>query len=488
MKNIILNITLLCSLSLSVYSQSICDPYANPNSYYDAGPNVFTCSGGSIATIVANCEWSNSQIATLKSGLLSVYGKPVYGANGIEEADLLALASVEYNCHAYAWHLTEGNANKVWINNIDNGNSNLSKYWSGDYACFEEVFSESQAEKIHYYSGDHSAVKSSVVGKYESKWGKNFLVRHHPTTCPSDYQSAYRKYYKKKPTIIGPSSVCPGSTETFTAHNFSGTVTWTCSSNLKITSTNGNMATVKSNSRGGLLSPPTSDGQNDLSLESTDNSSRAYKPINPDPTGWIKASDAITGKSVQVFVIASTVWLSDMATTINYTGSGNTLFTICMPPSLPDISWEVLPSWIGVWYYGDNLSYTFEFDKNMVGIRTIKATATNECGSTVSTFLVDVSGRGGGVSVYPNPSSDILTIEINADFTQEAVDSQESSNTPFTFDIRLYDGQGNMLRQQSTKGDTVQFNVSNLPNGIYYLHIYDGVNSTLEMQQIVIEH
>ena len=33
-----------------------------------------------------------------------------------------------------------------------------------------------------------------------------------------------------------------------------------------------------------------------------------------------------------------------------------------------------------------------------------------------------------------------------------------------------------------------QFNVSNLPNGIYYLHVYDDVNSNPEIQQIMVEH
>ena len=55
------------------------------------------------------------------------------------------------------------------------------------------------------------------------------------------------------------------------------------------------------------------------------------------------------------------------------------------------------------------------------------------------------------------------------------------------FGIRLYDGQGNLLRQAITKGGMVQFNVSNFPNGIYYLHIYDGENSSPEIQQIMVE-
>jgi len=81
--------------------------------------------------------------------------------------------------------------------------------------------------------------------------------------------------------------------------------------------------------------------------------------------------------------------------------------------------------------------------------------------------------------VYPNPVSDVLYIEL---------DPPASSKTQITFDVRLLDGQGNLLRQTFTKGGTVEFNVSTLPDGVYYLHIYDGVSEKPEMHQIMVEH
>jgi len=51
----------------------------------------------------------------------------------------------------------------------------------------------------------------------------------------------------------------------------------------------------------------------------------------------------------------------------------------------------------------------------------------------------------------------------------------------------MYDGQGIMVRQASAKDGTVQFNVSNLPPGTYYLHVYDGVSREPEVHQIVVE-
>ena len=84
---------------------------------------------------------------------------------GLTPSDIIAPSTITYNCHAYAWHLIEGNSEKVWIINIDH---NLDTYWSSDYGCFEEC-TESEAEKILYVCGDHSAVPSTVAGKYESK-------------------------------------------------------------------------------------------------------------------------------------------------------------------------------------------------------------------------------------------------------------------------------------------------------------------------------
>jgi len=95
-------------------------------------------------------------------------------------------------------------------------------------------------------------------------------------------------------------------------------------------------------------------------------------------------------------------------------------------------------------------------------------------------------GRGSSpLKVYPNPVSNILTIDVNALVLLSPVDKNSRSSP--SCDVRLYDMQGGLLRQATAKGGTVQFNVSNLPDGIYYLHVYDGVNSTPIMQQVMIE-
>lgn len=109
----------------------------------------------------------------------------------------------------------------------------------------------------------------------------------------------------------------------------------------------------------------------------------------------------------------------------------------------------------------------------------------NECGYS-EFFDYDVVYYGNRSlslhTAYPNPVSGILTVEIGAD---AAVSSR--SHTVTSYDVRLYDGQGNLKRQQKVKGGKIEFNVRNLPVGVYYLHIYDGVSDIPEFHQIVVE-
>lgn len=74
--------------------------------------------------------------------------------------------------------------------------------------------SSSEGQKIHYYLGDHSAVRSSAgQGLYESKWGALPLVRHAPDYVPYSYVSDYRKYYRRS-YIVGNFS-CTGFSGSF---------------------------------------------------------------------------------------------------------------------------------------------------------------------------------------------------------------------------------------------------------------------------------
>ena len=95
------------------------------------------------------------------------------------------------------------------------------------------------------------------------------------------------------------------------------------------------------------------------------------------------------------------------------------------------------------------------------------------------------TGSGNNILAYPNPASDIITVVLNSPFETQA---RTSSQTALNFNIYLYNEQGVLMRHVTSKGNNVEINVSGLPNGYYYLHVYDGVNPMPEMRAILVKH
>ena len=91
---------------------------------------------------------------------------------------------------------------------------------------------------------------------------------------------------------------------------------------------------------------------------------------------------------------------------------------------------------------------------------------------------------------YPNPVSDILYVNLDMVIEEQRTTSSGQSNQapkqPIQpFDIRLYNKQGVVVRQAKASEGTVEFNVYNLPEGTYFLHIeYEG---EIEKHQIIIK-
>ena len=89
-------------------------------------------------------------------------------------------------------------------------------------------------------------------------------------------------------------------------------------------------------------------------------------------------------------------------------------------------------------------------------------------------------------STYPNPVNDILNVSIN----QQAIQAKylakgKTVNNPVCT-IRLYNMMGNMVSNTESSDNNVQINVSNLPDGIYFMHFLDGSSNTPEMKKIII--
>ena len=117
--------------------------------WYDLGANVFTCKNGVIETTVPRRELNATELGFIYNALTDPNGE--YVSLGITPSDIVAQPTAYYNCHAFAFHLTEGNTKKVWINDYKlNGGNNLSTYWDSNVGCFYEVFTEAEADKVVY--------------------------------------------------------------------------------------------------------------------------------------------------------------------------------------------------------------------------------------------------------------------------------------------------------------------------------------------------
>ena len=107
----------------------------------------------------------------------------------------LGEATSKYNCHAYAWSMSEG-GREVWMNDP-------TLYMTdGSYTLTNSA--DPKATKIYYYNDNpyelHSAIKS-FGGYFVSKWGSLCLIRHAPNDCP--YNTDNLRYYKLSMEISG---------------------------------------------------------------------------------------------------------------------------------------------------------------------------------------------------------------------------------------------------------------------------------------------
>jgi len=86
------------------------------------------------------------------------------------------------------------------------------------------------------------------------------------------------------------------------------------------------------------------------------------------------------------------------------------------------------------------------------------------------------------VIVFPNPADNTLVIDLTQQTEADLLDVQTTSDV--IYDIRLFNAQGFIVRRQQARTGRVEFDVSNLPEGTYYLHI--DRNNEIEKIQIIV--
>ena len=259
------------------------------------------------------------------------------------------------------------------------------------------------------------------------------------------------------PSISGSSYICYGSPQSFSVTNAPSGFTWSKSSNLSISSTTSSTITVSA-------ANSSSQGAGWVSINHGGAELKRFNVWIGTPTISISGPSSVT-----VGQPGSSNGNTFLINTSGYTG-----------PVPTSYQWVLSPSNSGTLYdYGNYVNVYFTSS----GSSRIEARACNTCGWGPWAFHYIDANRNSAPSVYPNPVDDILYVEVGSSANVNA----QSAIT--VYDIRLYDGNGIIVRQTSHRGSgTARLDVSSLPNGNYYLHIYDGVNRTPEMHQIIVRH
>ncbi|MDR1380603.1 MAG: T9SS type A sorting domain-containing protein [Tannerella sp.] len=396
----------------------------------------------------SDLSYSSQQLAALAADLAANYG-----------AELIEPPSYKYNCHAYAWHVSEGGS-KVWIGYTTGNVTAEDIYWTdGSYV---EV-PESYATKVSYHQdGNHSAIRLNSTW-YQSKWGQGGVVKHYPNNVDPIYQpSKTKKFYVRKTafSISGSNSICSSGTVTISPTPTS--YSWNCSSNLTLSSTSGNSATFSKNSTLG-------------------------------GAGWVSiVSNGIEVVRKAVNVGTPAVTITGPSSTPN--GQYATFHAVTPTGANPTgYQWILNPQLNNNVYSTDTHAMDVAF--YTAGNYQVVCRATNSCGQgEYTTMNVNVYNTSSYSLAYPNPASASLTVSFNPELVaQTRVSLQTGAATAaarrtFALDVKLYDRFGTLQRQALSAGEEVTLDVAGLPDGIYVLHVHDGIAATPEVHKIIVSH
>ena len=141
---------------------------------------------------------------------------------------------------------------------------------------------------------------------------------------------------------------------------------------------------------------------------------------------------------------------------------------------------------------GSGSSYSFTADANLrtwaipQGNYTIQCRVVTQCGHLMATTTI----TGSHSSISPNPVNHTLYINLPVLTETEIgqVGSTQQVGVSNSYELRLFDSQGSLVRSLHVMGPQTTLNVSSLPTGIYFLHIYKPGVSYPEVHKVVVSH
>jgi hypothetical protein len=140
--------------------------------------------------------------------------------------------------------------------------------------------------------------------------------------------------------------------------------------------------------------------------------------------------------------------------------------------SASSYTWELTPSGAGT-ISGAGTTGTVTWNPNFLGTALIGVKSVNSCGESAGsdqkqTIVINtINGISEipsqfAVMIYPNPASDLLTVELPG-YKEKLATS-----------VEFYEIRGEFLNKVSIKGSKTQIDISKLPVGVYMIKLTAG--------------
>lgn len=361
-------------------------------------------------------------------------------------------ATYKYNCHAWAWWVSEGNP-EVWIN--------YPQAFIQDDSYYE--VSQYSATKVSYGGADHSAITTGTNFWFISKWGPGPLFAHSANECPYD-DGDLHFYAKNNAVISGSAAICSSPTE-FSVVNLppGATISWSTSSNITRISTQGsNPCLFESSVSGGengwinavftLNGTQYSVGEKIVQLGS----------IAPDPI-----TIELKGENYELVEHTNDMWELCPNTIYRLQASYSSTI-IGWDWTIPE-TWEMLSSENSPEILIQTGDYIYWEDEVHVDVEY------SPCGEWIygaDALLVTWPPFGCGeslqIDLYPNPATNFITLEIN----KNGSSSKQILNT--NIKISVSDRSGRVWISKDTRENCISLDISSLPKGVYIVNTSMG--------------
>ena len=150
---------------------------------------IFTPRGTPVNAMIYSGKTSSFQISSITDQWTTAIQS--------HDAHILSGAAYTYNCHGYAWYMSEGGNGPL---HIENPQPYLADGSYRKIKAREAV----KGDKVLYGDGVHSAVVADELGWVISKWGNGPLVKHRLRDFPPEFGPNLVLAFYRKVTSLSP--------------------------------------------------------------------------------------------------------------------------------------------------------------------------------------------------------------------------------------------------------------------------------------------